>query len=216
MLKVRPYVSLDVETTGLDPVNDTLLSIGMVFDDGRPDTKIDMMPKVHLGIRLDEMPPGNDYALNLNKDLISYLMGNVENNEAHDILRKDLQVGSKGDTLGEVMHFIDHANKIVKDWDEANGVDRPENIQLLTKNGEKLDIPFMTNFFANGTTVKTDWFRNLISHRGMDVGPMYVPRYGKNVSLSQINKDLGIRPVTHNALQDAIDNVKALRELMFS
>ena len=60
------------------------------------------------------------------------------------------------------------------------------------------------------------WMREFISHRGMDVGSMYVPVYGTNVSLSVINKDIGIAPVSHNALQDAEDNITAFRQRIFA
>ena len=34
MKKIRPYISLDVETTGIDVNNDKILQLAMVFDDG--------------------------------------------------------------------------------------------------------------------------------------------------------------------------------------
>ena len=34
MKKIRPYISIDVETTGVDVQSDKILQIAMVFDDG--------------------------------------------------------------------------------------------------------------------------------------------------------------------------------------
>jgi hypothetical protein len=210
MLKsVRPYISLDVESTGLHPQNGhELLSIGMVFDDGRADTKIEDMPKIHVGIKPGGDLVGSPYALAMNSKLIGILSGyDKESIEGMKIL------GNK-EALQAIVTFIQNATEYVVKFDEANKL-RPEPIQILAKNGSSLDIPMMNYHFSTYVEeLNLDWFSRMISHRVMDLGSMYAPMYGRNPSLSLINKELKREPVSHNALEDAIDNVVAYRHII--
>jgi DNA polymerase III epsilon subunit-like protein len=67
-----PYVSIDIETTGLDPETCQILEIGAVWDDWtRP---IDQLPKYHRLVVHNEYR-GNAYALALNAALLRRLSG---------------------------------------------------------------------------------------------------------------------------------------------
>lgn len=210
MLKsVRPYISLDVESTGLEPQNGhELLSLGMVFDDGRADTQVEDMPKIHIGIKPERDLIGSPYALAMNSKLIGVLSGyDKEPIEGMKILNNK-------EALQAVATFIQNATEYVVKFDEANKL-RPEPIQVLAKNGSKLDIPMMNYHFSTYVEeLNLDWFSRMISHRVMDLGSMYAPMYGRNPSLSLINKELKRKPVSHNALEDAIDNVVAYRHII--
>lgn len=218
MQNIRPYISIDVESTGLEVVKDHhLLSVGMVFDNGEKDMEVEQMPKLHIALKVVEGRNiiGSPYALAMNADLIKFISGFDKELKGEDPKYDcDIQLLHPETAYREIRSFIAGTTLAADEWDKENG-ERSEKIQVLAKNGSKLDIPMMDNFFYNTTGAKYNWFSELISHRVMDVGAMYIGKYGKVPSLSKINKDIGRAPVTHNALEDAIDNVEALRNIVF-
>lgn len=204
-MNIRPYVSVDVESTGLHTEQGHhLLSVGMVFDDGLPNTKIDQMPKLHLAVECKEIL-GTPYAIAMNSKLIGVISGY----DKEEI--EGLTVRTGNVVCDEVIDFMNKATDFAHQWDDENG-ERLESIQILAKNGQKLDIPMLDKLFKDYG--RDPSFSSMISHRVMDLGSMYVSKYGRNVSLSLINKDLGREAVTHNGLEDAIDNVVEFRSLL--
>ena len=63
------YISIDIETTGLDPENNDILSIGAIVEDSNNPLPFDQCPKFHVAI-IREQLTGSPFALNLNKELI--------------------------------------------------------------------------------------------------------------------------------------------------
>lgn len=63
------YLSIDIETTGLNPENHQILSVGVVVEDTTKKLPFNEIPKFHCAIVLEEIT-GELFALNLNKDLI--------------------------------------------------------------------------------------------------------------------------------------------------
>jgi len=64
------YVSIDLETTGLETDNHQVLSIGAVIEDTlNPHIKVEDLPTFH-GIILHNELTGSPFALNMNRDLI--------------------------------------------------------------------------------------------------------------------------------------------------
>ena len=51
-MKLRPYLSIDIETTGLDTRKSEILSIGIILDDGV--TPIDQLRRREIFIRLND------------------------------------------------------------------------------------------------------------------------------------------------------------------
>ena len=68
------YVSIDVETTGLDTQNHQLLSVGAVIEDTNNILPIEELPQIHIAI-LRENIHGSVFAINLNKKLIEKRVG---------------------------------------------------------------------------------------------------------------------------------------------
>ena len=64
------YLSIDIETTGLDPQNHQILSVGVVVEDTTKKLPFHEIPKFHCAIVREEIV-GGLFALNLNKDLIT-------------------------------------------------------------------------------------------------------------------------------------------------
>lgn len=66
------YVSLDLETTGLDAENCQILSFGAIIEDTTKKLPFKDIPKFH-AIILHEKIEGEPFALNMNKDLIGLI-----------------------------------------------------------------------------------------------------------------------------------------------
>lgn len=63
------YLSIDIETTGLDPEKHQILSIGVIVEDTNKKLPFEEIPKFHCAILRDEIV-GGLFALNMNKDLL--------------------------------------------------------------------------------------------------------------------------------------------------
>jgi hypothetical protein len=64
------YVSIDLETTGLETENHQILSIGAVIEDTtKPEIAVEDLPTFH-GIIVHNELTGSPFALNMNRDLI--------------------------------------------------------------------------------------------------------------------------------------------------
>jgi len=63
------YLSIDIETTGLNPENHQILSIGVIVEDTTKKSPFHEIPKFHCAIVREDIV-GGLFALNLNRDLI--------------------------------------------------------------------------------------------------------------------------------------------------
>lgn len=63
------YISVDIETTGLNPETNQILSIGVIVEDTNNKLPFEQLPKFHCAIVREEIV-GGLFALNLNRDLI--------------------------------------------------------------------------------------------------------------------------------------------------
>lgn len=70
---MEPYVSIDIETTGLDPSYCQILEFAAVIDDGRP---IGQLPTFHRYVKHDRIQ-GEAFALNMNAELLMRCMHGV-------------------------------------------------------------------------------------------------------------------------------------------
>lgn len=178
------YLSLDIETTGLDKDVHDILSIGMIVVDTEKvgkDVKLEDLPTLHIAIQPVGGVTGDLYALNMNKDLIEGLVeGHVEGAEIVEPHEVEMRV----------LDFI------------AEEIGGYEKITVIGKNAAGFDIPFIKSHYPE----ISGWF----SHKVLDVGSMYFDaNLHKDVpSLKKCKEIAGIDGiVTHNALEDAFDVV---------
>lgn len=66
------YLSVDTETTGLDPQLCQLLSLGIIIEDSKTILPYERLPKFHAIIVRDDIQ-GEEYALNLNAKIIDLI-----------------------------------------------------------------------------------------------------------------------------------------------
>jgi oligoribonuclease (3'-5' exoribonuclease) len=89
----------------------------------------------------------------------------------------------------------------VKDFLEKWNENSPSAVSIAGKNVGVFDVPILKN---QGFTIKC-------KHRFIDVGSIYFIDFGYNPGLNEINQKLGISPVSHRALDDALNVVQAIR-----
>lgn len=194
MKKFTPYVSIDIETTGLSMESD-ILEIAAIFDDGGP---IEELEKFHVMIKYDTFKHAEMYAINMNGNLI----------------RKILE-GPANSPLVALMSF--------NSWLEGRrirlaGTNEGKLPRLFAagKNVAGFDIPMLERSYQY--YVEDPTHPNIVknfNHRTLDVGSMYFPHFGENVTLGKINELTGrAANVSHRAMDDAMDVVVAIRHLM--
>ena len=63
------YISIDIETTGLDPSTCQILSVGAIIEDSNNIQSYEDLPKFHVAIKHDQIT-GSPFAINMNRELI--------------------------------------------------------------------------------------------------------------------------------------------------
>ena len=203
------YVSIDIETTGLDTENNQVLSIGAVIEDTTKKLSLEEIPKFH-AIVLQRQLHGSPRALTMNGRLIElmgeYLEGDtLKKMELHDII--DFY---EADEVAKAFykflqpHFATPQEMEIKD---VAKVKKPLLINVAGKNFGTFDNVFLK---------KLPWWQKLIlaKQRIIDPAPLFIDWENDEElpSLTICKERAGIKgKVTHDALEDAWDVVEVLR-----
>jgi len=219
------YISIDVETTGLDHEFNQILSIGAVIEDTLNPVPFEELPKFHAVIKRESVY-GSIFALNLNKDLIQAMKDYSE--ARTEELKQEIEdsFGAKFYEESEVVEALfqfcyrnglvpldpDFLNKMVK---VVDGVAYP----VLTSNMPKVYLNCAGKNFAGFDRKfleKLPRWKQVFSIRSrvLDPGILFVDWINDESipSLDECKKRAGIDGVvTHNAVEDAMDVVMLLR-----
>lgn len=225
--KYRPYISLDLESTGLDVEKVDIIELGAVLDDGI--SPIDKLRKISMVIDLKKFNNAEVYALNMNKDILQEIVDG-KGKDTEDVFLEFAHMLECAVDLC-VKYDLEHTNKYdylftsKNDGDPAEIVKKKTKVEIAGKNAAGFDIPLFKNFFKRNYP-DTKFFYSilkLIHYKTLDPGPMYFPDFGYNPSLAEINKITGRgvieqgdgrMDVSHRALDDALDVVYAIRHKM--
>lgn len=223
------YVSIDIETTGLDKEKCEILSIGAVIEDTNNLLPIEDVPKFHAAIIGREGIYGSLFALNMNKGLIENI---VQYQNTKDQTEKEDLVKITG------MQFLNTDEIVIEFyyWLFVNGVIELDLQKIF--NGRVTRHPkygMVPDIYANppkallnvaGKNFATfdklflenlPRWKQLINCRNRILDPaiLFVD-WKADESLPGLGlcKERANIPgkVTHNALEDAIDVVKILRK----
>lgn len=186
------YVSIDIETTGIDDRSE-LLQIAAVVDDMK--TSIDKLRTIDLPIKHAEIKYSEPVAMKMNAELLKKLDS------------ADFQSYSPKDAADSLLNFLLEEQAKVG----VDGKGKLRKIVFAGKNVASFDIPKLKKFFMDYLPERAYEFNNLVHYKTLDVGSLFFDVFKENVSLSKINKLSGRNQVTHNALDDALDVVHAVR-----
>lgn len=197
MKKFTPYVSIDLETTGLSYDSD-ILEIAAIFDDGV--SPVEELERFHALIRYDQFKHAEMYAVNMNAELIK------------EILKQK-------DSSYKPHQAFHHFNEWLTGCRiRIAGTNQGKLPRLFVagKNVAGFDIPMLQRNYQNYVDGRIENnITNNFYHRTLDVGSMYFPHFGENVTLGKINELTGRAvQVSHRAMDDAMDVVVAIRHLM--
>jgi hypothetical protein len=218
------YVSVDIETSGLDPEKNCILSIGAIIEDTEKKLPYEECPKFNAVILQREIV-GSPRAITMNKELIGmigdYLEGSDEDKQNFQT-HSDYLFLEKDEVVKEFYYWLD-ANGYsqgmlnsggyvqVKDGvtrPMINNATKPITLNVAGKNFGTFDKLFLQQL---------PWWQKLIKTRQRVLDPAILMVDWKNdtslPNLTVCKERAGVDGiVTHNALEDAWDVIQVLRK----
>jgi hypothetical protein len=217
------YVSVDIETSGLDHEKHKVLSIGAIIEDTEKKLPYEECPKFNAIILQNEIT-GSPRAITMNKVIIGMI---GEYLEGDDETKQNLQTHShylfleKEDVVPEFYRFLftngfgyelgpgDFVNTINGvECPAIGGKTKPITLNVAGKNFGTFDKLFLQQL---------PWWQKLIRTRQRLLDPAILFVDWKNdkslPSLTTCKERAGIQGVvTHDALEDAWDVIETLRK----
>ena len=222
------YVSIDIETTGLDPENHQILTIGAVIEDSNNPLPMDELPSIHIAILRPQIV-GSPFAINMNKDIIEsivYYQTAKDQDEKNDLVQmKGMQFCEEGDAVLLLFRFL-YDNGIKPNWKDGEPLDihvesvNGKTYPLLTSNIPKV---YFNAAGKNFSTFDLKFLERLprwkqifrVRSRVLDPGILFTD-WSNDESipgLSDCKKRAGLdEVVTHDAVDDAKDVIALLRK----
>lgn len=221
------YISVDTETTGLNPDTCQLLSIGAIVEDTEKKLPFDQIPKFHCAILRGERDilQGELFALNMNKNLIEeitqYSVARTQKEKDEISQKTGMLFLKEEDVAKSFYHFLIDAGAITPDFDPSKTVEiiNGKTYPMVTTKMKPFHLNVAGKNFHSGDQSYIErlprWkqiFR--IRHRHIDPSVLFVdwkndesmPNLGVCKERAKVD---GI--VTHDALEDAWDVVQLLR-----
>jgi hypothetical protein len=222
------YVSIDIETSGLDHEKHKTLSIGAIIEDTEKKLPFDECPKFNAIVLQNEIV-GSPRALTMNQHIISlmglYLEANKEDRDKLTMMEDAQPYGykfyEKEEVVVEFYRFLfangfayelgpgDFANTIHNvEYPAIGSKTKPITINVAGKNFGTFDKLFLQEL---------PWWQKLIRTRQRVLDPAILCVDWKNdtslPNLTQCKERSGVSGfVTHNALEDAWDVIEVLRK----
>lgn len=204
------YVSIDIETSGLDPVIHKTLSIGAIIEDTNKKLPWDEVPKFNAVILQNEIV-GSPRAITMNQKLIEQIGIYLEGTQDERI---NLAISSQSDFFEK-----DEVVKAFYTFLWNNGFGEGElpvigsNTKPITINAAGKNFGTFDKLFLQ----QLPWWQKLIKTRQRVLDPAILYCDWKNddslPSLSKCKDRAGLHSlVTHNALEDAWDVIEVLRK----
>lgn len=203
------YVSIDTETTGLDPREHHILEIGAVVEDTNDPKPYEALPTFHTYVIPDDTDQivGSLYALSMNSEILRDIQHNLELPE--DPRRK--RVLRESEVWGAFAYFLEKNGHPRKHSDKLKGFHGEDHFYYTVNPAGKNFGGFDKQFLDNLPNFKKYiHFR----HRCIDPSIYYVDwKFDKHLpDLKRCKERAGISgEVAHTAVEDCIDVIKLLR-----
>jgi len=219
------YISIDVETTGLDPQNCQILSIGAVIEDTNKQVPIEELPTFH-GIIKRENISGSIFAINMNKDLIQAIKDYSTANTPELKASVEESFGAKfyheDEIVEALFHFCYDNGLVPVDPNFLNQQVKIVNGRTYPVLSSKMPRVYLNCAGKNFAVFDKKFLELLprwkqvfsIRSRVLDPGILFVDWVDDESvpSLDECKHRARIDGiVTHNAVEDAMDVVKLLR-----
>jgi hypothetical protein len=220
------YVSIDIETTGLDPENCQVLSIGAVIEDTNHKLPIEDLPSFHVAI-LRQRIEGEPYALNMNRDLIQnivYYQTAKDQDEKNDIVHlKKMQFMTDLEAVENFYYWLAENGFVEFNEPNSGGTVTRRNGILLPAITNKTKPIHITAAGKNFSTFDLKFLEKLprwkqlvkVRQRIIDPSVLFTDWFEDESlpSLGQCKERAGFEgTVAHDALEDCKDIVKLLRK----
>jgi oligoribonuclease len=222
------YISIDIETTGLDPEKYDVLSIGAIIEDTNNKLPYEELPKFHAAIKRQEIT-GSPFAINMNRDLIESIVryqSAEDQDEKNDLVNLTGMWFLNEDEVVEEFYYFLYVNGMTQgqlvganqgqttiDWcgkkiPAINRGTKPSYITVAGKNFGTFDKLFLE---------KLPRWKQLIRTRSRLIDPSVLFVDWKNdndlPSLNTCKERAGVSgAVSHNALEDAWDVIQVMRK----
>lgn len=189
------YVSIDIETTGLNPENCQILEFGAILEDTAKRFPFLDLPRLKLYIKHHEIH-GEPYAIALNSSIIQNIAVGLISDE---INVKNLNIVGCVEPqriTGIFELWIDHH------WAQLG------KLNVAGKNYAGFDSLFLNKL--------PFWNTINFHHRVLDPGPMFVRATDESIpNLEECLKRAEcVGHVTHTAIEDAWDVIRCIRSFM--
>lgn len=224
------YVSIDLETTGLETDKHQVLSIGAVIEDTtKPEIKVEDLPTFH-GVIVHNELIGSPFALNMNRDLIekiSIWQSTKPEKRKEVEMMTGMEFYLEQDIVKGLFRFF-YRNGIGPDYKEAG-----EHLQAHVEKGDdgilypsltsKMPMVHITAAGKNFATFDLKFLERLprwkqvfkVRQRIIDPSVLFT-NWGEDdslPSLSTCKKRAGMEEhVSHDAVEDARDVIRLLRK----
>lgn len=198
------YVSIDLETTGLDPTQDQVLQVALVIEDtSKPEVPVEQLPYFECLVSYPEYR-GSAFALALNAEILSALAAPPL---APPYVKEPVE-GHRTTLRGREIQVFGSAFCAMLPWWESEALTFLElylgtgKLNVAGKNAAGFDLRFLRQLHKR--------FR----HRVIDPGSVFFDDSLECLSfLDELKQRLGlVGAVSHDALDDARDVIRVLRK----
>jgi len=219
------YISIDIETTGLDREVCQILSVGAVIEDTNNPLPLTELPTFHCAIKRSSVY-GELYALNMNKDLIESIVQYQtakDQDYKNDLVEKTgMMFLEEGEVVDALFRFCYDNGMVEFDPQFLNKSVRlvdGKTYPILSTNMEKVYITVAGKNFATFDKMfleRLPRWKQVFNIRQRIIDPSILFTDWESdeslPSLLQCKQRAGINgEVTHNAVEDATDVIQILR-----
>jgi DNA polymerase III epsilon subunit-like protein len=203
----EPFTSIDIETTGLDPVYDSILEVGAAFYNG-----VDRTPETTISFLVIPEGATEDPNFRISGQPVALVMNAAILTEMNEAIREHLKNKSEGplrtktgqlileeyEAMDYLYQWLDHL-MVTKDLKKKH--------IFAGKNLHSLDLPFIREKMGDRRIEAVRGYRSL------DLTSMFAPFSKKTSGLNDINKLRGVPQVSHRALEDAVQTADAILDI---